>query len=177
VQLGGSYSSNDQVSANPTLDQFRAMRSGIDYGAPQTQDPGMGGLFDQYSGLAGSNPNGTSSGGSLNLGGGQPSWYQQPQTGGMHPYQPPQFQQPTPTQNPSAMLQNTQNVASWGNPMGMQQAQMQRIGMNPQGSAQGGYFDGNRYVPNVGNQKNGLDDLARWGMNWNGTSNGPVGPR
>jgi hypothetical protein len=97
-----------------------------------------------------------------------------PQDSGLHPYQPQQSApyaaqqaQPNPLASQANALSNS--VASWQNPMGMQQAQMQRIGMNPQGSAQGGYFQGNSYVPNVGNQKNGLDDLARWGMNWDGS--------
>jgi hypothetical protein len=100
---------------------------------------------------------------------------QQPMDSGLHPYQPQQQPmpqaQPMPGQNPNAAQMNafSNSIASWQNPMGMQQAQMQRIGMNPQGSAQGGYFQGNSYVPNVGNQKNGLDDLARWGMNWDGS--------
>jgi hypothetical protein len=99
----------------------------------------------------------------------------QPMDSGLHPYQPQQQPmpqaQPMPGQNPNAAQMNafSNSIASWQNPMGMQQAQMQRIGMNPQGSAQGGYFQGNSYVPNVGNQKNGLDDLARWGMNWDGS--------
>jgi hypothetical protein len=69
--------------------------------------------------------------------------------------------------SPQAMLKNTASVAGFQNPMGFTRQQL-GPSFNPQGSPQGGYFNGNQYVPNVGNFRNGLDELARWGQNWNG---------
>jgi hypothetical protein len=193
---------------NDMLAQYRGMRGGIDYGPSQEQvPPGMGGRFDQYRGLAGSNPNGVTEGGSLNLGGGQPSWYGQPQTGGMTPaegfinqprmpvnlappqqnlaqqnynsvagFQMPQSLQSQPQQSQpqsSGMFANvlpgisqTPTAGGYANPWGFSQQQL-GPSFNPGGSPRGGYFGNNmQYVPNVGNARNGLDDMARWGQNW-----------
>lgn len=82
---------------------------------------------------------------------------------------PPVQAQPTVAQNPNAAMMNafSNQIASFKNPMGLTQQQL-GPSFNPVGSAQGGYFNGNQYVPNVGNPRNGLDNMARWGQNWNG---------
>jgi hypothetical protein len=117
-----------------------------------------------------------------------PTYQQQPQTAGPSmnegalnqgmnkPMMLPQSSDQAPTggvtpqdgfNSPQAMLKNTASVAGFQNPMGFTRQQL-GPSFNPQGSPQGGYFNGNQYVPNVGNFRNGLDELARWGQNWNG---------
>ncbi len=78
-----------------------------------------------------------------------------------------------PMQN-SLVAQAGANIDQWANPYGFNRQQL-GPSFNPFGSPQGGYFNVNQYVPNVGNFRNGLDELARWGQNWNGMANGKVG--
>lgn len=92
------------------------------------------------------------------------------ETGGMSPA--PQAPQP---QNTAAQMNAFSNsIASFQNPYGFSQQQL-GPSFNPVGSPQGGFFNGNNYVANVGNARNGLDRMSRLGLNWNGQPFGKIG--
>ena len=86
-------------------------------------------------------------------------------------FQMPQSLQSQPPQQPQTAnslpgIGQTPTAGGYANPWGFSQQQL-GPSFNPGGSPRGGYFGNNmQYVPNVGNARNGLDDMARWGQNW-----------
>lgn len=83
---------------------------------------------------------------------------------GQNPMAPPMPQGPAP-QAPQQNMMNT--------PWGMQALASLGPSFNAVGSPQGGYFQNNKWTPNVGNARNGLDVLNRFGMNWDGSALNP----
>jgi hypothetical protein len=87
--------------------------------------------------------------------------FQMPQSLQSQPQQPPQT-----ANNILPGISQTPTAGGYANPWGFSQQQL-GPSFNPGGSPRGGYFGNNmQYVPNVGNARNGLDDMARWGQNW-----------
>lgn len=96
-------------------------------------------------------------------------------TGDMNPgYVGQAMSQPAQQSTTQAALANTNAVAAY-NPWGQTQQQL-GPSYHPYGSPLGGYFrPDNSYVPNAGNAMNGMDTLARFGLNWRGMPAGPIG--
>lgn len=90
---------------------------------------------------------------------------------GIRPYENPQ---PEASYVGQAMTQPAQPQNNMMNtPWGQQALASLGPSFNAVGSPQGGYFQNNKWTPNVGNARNGLDVLNRFGMNWDGSALNP----